>query len=71
MKEVAVVKRLIELRKAAERDFGKNGALPDVDLESSTDESGSSSDDSDEDDEDDEDDDEIDCDDLSSGGEID
>jgi len=71
LKEVAVVKRLIELRKAAERDFGKNGALPDVDLESSTDESGSSSDDSDEDDEDDEDDDEIDCDDLSSGGEID
>eukprot|EP00729_Bicosta_minor_P002943 gene2943-24880_t len=34
LKEVAVVKRLIELRKAAERDFGKNGALPDVDLES-------------------------------------
>ena len=75
LKEVAVVKRLVELRKAAEKDFSKNGALKDVELESSTDESESSSDedeeDDDEDDDEDEDGDEIDCDDLSSGGEID
>lgn len=74
LKEVALVRKLVELRKAAERDFVKNGALPDVELESSSESEGSSSsededdDDADDDDADDDDDDsEVDCDDLDFG----